>query len=63
MLSQDEGNADLAGRVLDVDAVAGLTVDAVVHNRLYVLPHEESRRTIRRRFERIDHTFEEQPAL
>jgi NAD(P)-dependent dehydrogenase (short-subunit alcohol dehydrogenase family) len=58
---QDEGNAELAGRVLDVDDVAALTVDAVVANRLYVLPHDESRESIRRRFERIDRTFDEQP--
>ena len=60
---QDEANADLAGRVLAVESVASLTVDAVVANRLYVLPHEESRASIRRRFERIDRTFEEQPAI
>lgn len=57
---QDEGNEQLAGRVLDVDDVAALTVEAVVADRLYVLPHEESRTAIRRRFERIDRTFEEQ---
>ncbi len=57
---QDEDNDDLAGRVLDVDEVAAMTVDAVVNNRLYVLPHEESRQAIRRRFERIDRTFEQQ---
>ena len=59
---QDEDNSDLAGRVLDVDDVAALTVDAVVNNRLYVLPHGESRQAIRRRFERIDRIFEQQPA-
>lgn len=58
---QDEANAELAGRVLDVDDVATLTVDAIVAGRLYVLPHEESRASIRRRFERIDRTFDEQP--
>jgi len=57
---QDESNEQLAGRVLDVDEVAALTVDAVMADRLYVLPHEESRTAIRRRFERIDRTFEEQ---
>jgi NAD(P)-dependent dehydrogenase (short-subunit alcohol dehydrogenase family) len=62
VLSQEEDNTDLAGAVLDVNDVAALTVDAVVHNRLYVLPHEESRRAIRRRFERIDRTFDEQSA-
>ena len=58
---QDAGNDDLAGRVLDVDGVAALTVDAIEQNRLYVLPHEESRESIRRRFARIDRTFDEQP--
>src|SRR5690606_4016772 len=57
---QSEGNAELAGRVLDVDGVAELTVQAIEHNRLYILPHEESRESIRRRFARIDKTFEEQ---
>src|SRR3954454_2642404 len=59
--NQSESNDDLAGRVLDVDDVAALTVDAVVNNRLYVLPHEESRTAIRRRFERIDRIFDQQP--
>ena len=48
---------DLAGRVLPVEDVARMTVDAIVPNRLYVLPHEEARDSIRRRFERIDHSF------
>ena len=56
---QDPG---VTGRVLDVAEVVGLTIDAVVANRLYVLPHEESRSPIRRRFERIDRTFDEQAA-
>jgi NAD(P)-dependent dehydrogenase (short-subunit alcohol dehydrogenase family) len=63
VLDQDGGNADLAGRVIEVDGVARLTVDAIEQNRLYVLPHEESRASIRRRFERIDRTFEQQPAI
>jgi NAD(P)-dependent dehydrogenase (short-subunit alcohol dehydrogenase family) len=57
---QDAGNPDLAGRVIEVDNVARLTVDAIEQNRLYVLPHEESRQSIRRRFERIDRTFDDQ---
>ena len=60
VLDQGEDNQNLAGRVLDVDDVAAQVVDAVVANRLYILPHEESRTPIRRRFERIDQTFEEQ---
>ncbi len=63
VLDQDAGNADLAGRVIEVDGVARLTVDAIEQNRLYVLPHEESRESIRRRFERIDRTFEQQPTI
>jgi len=63
VLDQDATNADLAGRVIEVDGVARLTVDAIEQNRLYILPHEESRESIRRRFERIDRTFESQPSL
>ncbi|HEX7035719.1 MAG TPA: SDR family NAD(P)-dependent oxidoreductase [Pseudomonadales bacterium] len=55
---QSDGNDDLAGRVLDVDDVAQQVVAAIEQNRLYILPHEESRAYIRRRFERIDRTFE-----
>ncbi len=60
---QSDANPDLAGRVLPVDGVAKLTVDAIEANRLYVLPHEESRESIRRRFGQIDRTFDEQPAI
>jgi NAD(P)-dependent dehydrogenase (short-subunit alcohol dehydrogenase family) len=47
---------------LDVDQVARLTADAIEANRLYVLPHEAARASIRRRFERIDRTFDAQAA-
>jgi NAD(P)-dependent dehydrogenase (short-subunit alcohol dehydrogenase family) len=47
---------------LSVDEVARLTVDAIQANRLYVLPHVAARASIRRRFERIDHTFDAQVA-
>jgi NAD(P)-dependent dehydrogenase (short-subunit alcohol dehydrogenase family) len=57
---QDESNSDLAGRVLAVEDVAALTVDAITANRLYILPHDESRASVRRRFERIDRTYDEQ---
>ena len=60
---QDESNEDLAGQVIDVATVAEMTVDAMEAGRLYVLPHEESRGFIRRRFDRIDRTFDEQTAL
>ena len=39
-------------RVTDADAIAA--------NRLYVLPHSAARASIRRRFDRIDRTFEDQ---
>jgi NAD(P)-dependent dehydrogenase (short-subunit alcohol dehydrogenase family) len=48
--------------VLAAGDVARLTVDAIVANRLYVLPHEASRGSIRRRFDRIDRIFDEQAA-
>ncbi|MBV8787110.1 MAG: SDR family NAD(P)-dependent oxidoreductase [Mycobacterium sp.] len=44
------------------DDVARLTADAIVANRLYVLPHEAARASVRRRFERIDQTFDDQAA-
>jgi NAD(P)-dependent dehydrogenase (short-subunit alcohol dehydrogenase family) len=47
---------------LSVDDVARLTADAILANRLYVLPHQASRTSIRRRFERIDGTFNDQAA-
>jgi NAD(P)-dependent dehydrogenase (short-subunit alcohol dehydrogenase family) len=47
---------------LSVGDLARLTADAILANRLYVLPHEASRASIRRRFERIDRTFDEQAA-
>ena len=58
VLDQDESNPDLAGRVLDVDDVAAMVVRAIDKKQLYILPHEESRASIRRRFERIDRAFE-----
>jgi NAD(P)-dependent dehydrogenase (short-subunit alcohol dehydrogenase family) len=48
--------------VLNVSDVARLTADAILANRLYVLPHRAARDSIRRRFERIDRTFDEQAA-
>lgn len=45
-----------------VDDVARLTADAILANRLYVLPHEAARGSVKRRFERIDRTFDDQAA-
>ncbi|MCV7078972.1 SDR family NAD(P)-dependent oxidoreductase [Mycobacterium szulgai] len=47
---------------LRVDDIARLTADAILANRLYVLPHEAARASVRRRFERIDRAFDEQAA-
>ena len=52
-------DGQLAGRVIDVTEVAALVVDGIRRNRLYLVPHAESRAMIRRRFERIDRAFEE----
>ncbi|OBK47619.1 SDR family NAD(P)-dependent oxidoreductase [Mycobacterium sp. 1081908.1] len=49
-------------QTLGVDDVARLTADAILANRLYVLPHEAARASVKRRFERIDRTFDEQAA-
>ena len=48
--------------VLNVSDVARLTADAILANRLYILPHRASRASIQRRFERIDRAFDEQIA-
>jgi NAD(P)-dependent dehydrogenase (short-subunit alcohol dehydrogenase family) len=47
---------------LGVDQVARLTADAILANRLYILPHAAARASIHRRFERIDRTFDNQAA-
>jgi NAD(P)-dependent dehydrogenase (short-subunit alcohol dehydrogenase family) len=47
-----------AGRILPVEEVAAQVVAAIGTERLYIVPHEESRPMIRRRFERIDRAFE-----
>ena len=52
-------DGQMAGRVIDVSEVAQLVVDGIRRNQLYLLPHQESREMIRRRFERIDRAFEE----
>jgi NAD(P)-dependent dehydrogenase (short-subunit alcohol dehydrogenase family) len=48
--------------VLNVEDVARLTTEAILANRLYVLPHKAARASIQRRFERIDRTFDDQAA-
>ena len=48
----------MAGRVIGVEEVAELVVRGIRRNDLYLVPHAESRKMIRRRFERIDRSFE-----
>jgi NAD(P)-dependent dehydrogenase (short-subunit alcohol dehydrogenase family) len=55
---QGDDNADLAGRVLAVEVVAADVVDAIKRNRLYIVPHAESRPFVRRRFDRIDAAYD-----
>jgi NAD(P)-dependent dehydrogenase (short-subunit alcohol dehydrogenase family) len=55
---QGEDNRDLAGRVLPVREVAEHVVAAIGTDRLYIVPHEESRAMVRRRFERIDRAYQ-----
>jgi NAD(P)-dependent dehydrogenase (short-subunit alcohol dehydrogenase family) len=57
---QEEGNEELAGRVISVDEVAERVVAAIDANELYILPHEESREFVARRFARIDDSFARQ---
>lgn len=59
---QDDDNPELAGRVLPVEQVAADVVDAIKRNRLYIVPHAESRGFVRRRFERIDAAYDAEPA-
>jgi NAD(P)-dependent dehydrogenase (short-subunit alcohol dehydrogenase family) len=60
---QSEDNRNMAGQVMTVDRVAALTVDAIEAERLYILPHPESRVSIQRRFAHMDRIFDEQPSL
>jgi NAD(P)-dependent dehydrogenase (short-subunit alcohol dehydrogenase family) len=62
VVTEGPGPAPSQEDTLGVDEVARLTADAILANRLYVLPHAAARASIRRRFERIDHTFDDQAA-
>jgi NAD(P)-dependent dehydrogenase (short-subunit alcohol dehydrogenase family) len=59
---QSDDNPDPAGSVLPVELVAANVIDAIKTNRLYVLPHPESRQYVQRRFARIDRAYNDQPA-
>jgi NAD(P)-dependent dehydrogenase (short-subunit alcohol dehydrogenase family) len=55
---QSEDNPDQAGAVIPVEGVARMVVQAMKTNELYVLPHEESRQYVQRRFSRIDNSYD-----
>jgi len=57
VLDQGEDNSQLAGQVLEVDAVAEQITAAIGTDQLYILSHPESRTPIQRRFARIDRAF------
>jgi NAD(P)-dependent dehydrogenase (short-subunit alcohol dehydrogenase family) len=44
----------LMGRTLAPDSVAEMTLAAILHNRLYVITHDEGLEPLRRRFERME---------
>ncbi len=50
--------SQMAGRLIPVEGVAQLVVNGIKHNKLYLFPHPEAREFIRRRFQRIDQSFE-----
>ena len=49
---------EMAGRMLGADDAAELVLHGIRTNQLYLFTHEESRGFIRRRFERIDRSFD-----
>lgn len=53
-----EEREQLVGRTLPVEEVAGRVVRAIKNNELYIITHEESREFVKRRFERIDQSFD-----
>jgi NAD(P)-dependent dehydrogenase (short-subunit alcohol dehydrogenase family) len=57
---QAPSNIVMAGEVMKPEDVATVVVEAILANRLYILPHDDSRDLIRRRFQRVDATFDEQ---
>jgi NAD(P)-dependent dehydrogenase (short-subunit alcohol dehydrogenase family) len=53
----DDPTANMTGRVLPTDEVVEHVLAAIGTDRLYLIPHEESRAPIQRRFARIDAAF------
>jgi NAD(P)-dependent dehydrogenase (short-subunit alcohol dehydrogenase family) len=54
---------EMAGRLIEVGPVADLVVQGILQNELYLLPHPESERFIRNRFDRILSAFERLPGV
>ena len=48
---------ELIGRYLAPDVVAGMVLDAVRRNELYVITHDEGLEPLRRRFERMQQSI------
>lgn len=55
--NQEEQSA-LQGRTLETPEVAERVLRAIRRQELYIITHEESREFVRRRFERIDRSFD-----
>jgi NAD(P)-dependent dehydrogenase (short-subunit alcohol dehydrogenase family) len=53
-----EEAAQMVGEILDADYVATIVLDSIRKKRLFILPHDETRPIIRRRFEKIDAVFD-----
>ena len=54
----EEDAQDLQGRTLPAPEVAQMVLDGILSNKAYIITHEESREFIRRRFDRIDQSFD-----
>jgi NAD(P)-dependent dehydrogenase (short-subunit alcohol dehydrogenase family) len=54
----DTEDGSMVGRTLPVGQIADHVLAAIGTDRLYIVPHEESRESIRRRFARIDAAFD-----
>jgi NAD(P)-dependent dehydrogenase (short-subunit alcohol dehydrogenase family) len=52
-----ETPVELIGRYLDPDTVAGMVLDAIRRDELYVITHDEGLEPLRRRFERMQRSI------
>jgi NAD(P)-dependent dehydrogenase (short-subunit alcohol dehydrogenase family) len=59
----DVDEDEYAGRLIEVGPVAELVVRGIQQDELYLLPHPESERFVRNRFERILGAYERLPGL